>query len=48
MTTFRCNKKVIPRVTLVIASFTGLSTALAADEALEEIIVSSGKIVVVI
>lgn len=43
MTTFRCNKKVIPRVTLVIASFTGLSTALAADEALEEIIVSGVK-----
>lgn len=43
MTTFRCNKKVIPRVTLVIAGFTGLSTALAADEALEEIIVSGVK-----
>ncbi len=40
MTTFCCNKKVIPKLTLVIASFSGLSTPLAADEALEEIIVS--------
>ena len=43
MTTFRCNKKVIPKLTLVIACFIGLSTALAADEALEEIIVSGVK-----
>lgn len=43
MTTFRCKKKVIPKLTLVIASFTGLSTTLAADESLEEIIVSGVK-----
>ena len=43
MTTFRYNKKVISKVALVIASFTGLSTALGADEALEEIIVSGVK-----
>ena len=40
MTTFRCDKKVIPNLTLVIASCAGLSTAFAADQALEEIIVS--------
>ena len=43
MNTFRRNKKVIPKLTLVIACFIGLSTALAADEALEEIIVSGLK-----
>ena len=43
MTTFRCKKKVIPKLTLVTASFSVLSTALAADEALEEIIVSGVK-----
>ena len=43
MTTFCCNKKVIPELTLVIASFSGLSTPLASDEALEEVIVSGVK-----
>lgn len=43
MNTSRCSKKVISKLTLVIASFSGLSTALAADGALEEIIVSGVK-----
>ena len=43
MTTFCCNKEVIPKLTLVIASFSGLSTPLAADEVLEEITVSGVK-----
>ena len=43
MTTFCCNKKVIPKLTLVLASFSGLSTPLAADEVLEEITVSGVK-----
>ncbi len=43
MTTFCCIKKVIPKLTLVLASFSGLSTPLAADEVLEEITVSGVK-----
>ena len=43
MTAFRCIKKVPLRFTLAVACCTGLSSALAEDKVLEEIIVSGVK-----
>ena len=43
MTTFRCSKKVIFTFTLAMACCTGLSSAFATDEVLEEVIVSGVK-----